>query len=139
MRILPMAIAVAFLAAVPALAHSFRLGEIEIGHPWAPPSNGRDGAVYLALSNRGNAADRLVGASSPRAQKVELRGGDDTLLQEIALEPKRPVALRAGRPHLVLLGVTQALVAGDAFPLTLRFAGAGSVEVTVMVEAAPAH
>jgi copper(I)-binding protein len=47
--------------------------------------------------------------------------------------------LRAGRPHLALRGITQPLVAGDAFPLTLRFAGAGSIEVTVMVEAAPAH
>jgi copper(I)-binding protein len=139
MRILPIAIAVAFLAAVPALAHSFRLGEIEIGHPWAPPSNVRDGAVYLALSNRGSAADRLVAASSPRAQSVELRGGDDSLLPEITLEPKRPVALRAGRPHLALHGITQPLAVGDAFPLTLRFAGAGSIEVTVMVEAAPAH
>jgi copper(I)-binding protein len=141
MRTLPIAIAVAiaFFAALPALAHSFRLGEIEIGHPWAPPSAAGDGVVYLALSNRGSAADRLVAASSPRAQKVELRESDDSLLQEITLEPKRPVALRAGRPHLALRGITQPLVAGDAFPLTLRFAGAGSIEVTVMVEAAPAH
>lgn len=139
MLTLPIAIAVAFLAAVPALAHSFRLGELEIGHPWAPPSGAGDAPVYLALSNRGSAADRLVAASSPRAQKVELRESDDSLLQEITLEPKRPVALRAGRPHLALRGITQPLVAGDAFPLTLRFAGAGSIEVTVMVEAAPAH
>src|SRR6267378_827374 len=139
MLTLPIAIAVAFLAAVPALAHSFRLGEIEIGHPWAPPSGAGDAPVYLALSNRGSAADRLVAASSPRAQKVELRESDDSLLQEITLEPKRPVALRAGRPHLALRGITQPLAAGDAFPLTLRFAGAGSIEVTVMVEAAPAH
>jgi copper(I)-binding protein len=139
MRIIPIAVTIALLAAVPALAHSFRLGAIEIGHPWAPPSGAGDGAVYLALSNRGSAADRLVAASSPRAQSVELRGGDDSLLPEITLEPKRPLALRAGRPHLALRAVTQPLAAGDTFPLTLRFAGAGSVEVTVMVEAAPTH
>ena len=87
------------------------------------------------------AAARRTGWSPlrARAQKVELRESDDSLLQEITLEPKRPVALRAGRPHLALRGITQPLVAGDAFPLTLRFAGAGSIEVTVMVEAAPAH
>lgn len=139
MRVTRLAAALLVVAALPAFAHSFRLGEIEIGHPWTPPSNGRDGAVYLALSNRGSAADRLVAASSPRARNVELRGGDESLLQEITLEPKRPVALRAGRPHLALLDVTQPLMAGEAFPLTLRFAGAGSIEVTVMVEAAPAH
>jgi copper(I)-binding protein len=139
MRIIPIAVTIALLAAMPALAHSFSLGAIEIGHPWAPPSNAGDAPVYLALSNRGSTADRLVAAFSPRAQSVELRGGDDLLLPEITLEPKRPVALRAGRPHLMLLGVTGPLVAGDAFPLTLRFAGAGSIEVTVMIEAAPAH
>jgi copper(I)-binding protein len=139
MRTLPIAIAVALLATLPALAHSFRLGEIEIGHPWAPPSDAGDAPVYLALSNRGNAPDRLIAASTPRARDVELRGGDDAPLQEITLEPKRPVALRAGRPHLALHGVTQPLASGEEFPLTLRFAGAGSVEVTVMVEAAPAH
>jgi periplasmic copper chaperone A len=126
-------------AALPAFAHSFNLGAIEIGHPWAPPSDAGDAPIYLALSNRGSAPDRLVAASSPRAQSVELRGGDDSLLQEITLEPKRPVALRVGRPHLALHGIAHPLAAGDTFPLTLRFAGAGSVEVTVMVEAAPAH
>ncbi len=136
----PRSIAVlVLLAALPALAHSFRLGEIEIGHPWAPPSTASEAAVYLALSNRGNASDWLIAASSPRAQTVELRGGDDSLLREITLEPKRPVALRAGRPHLALHGVTQPFATGDTFPLTLTFAGAGSIEVTVMVEAAPAH
>ncbi len=127
------------LAILPALAHSFRLGEIEIGHPWAPPSTTTEAAVYLALSNRGNTADRLLAASSPRAQAIELRDADETVLKAIALEPKRPLALRAGRPHLALLGLTQPLVQGDEFPLTLRFAGAGSVEVSVVVEAAPGH
>jgi copper(I)-binding protein len=32
---------------------------------------------------------------------------------------------------------TRKLAAGDKFPLTLRFANAGSVEVTVMVASAP--
>jgi len=139
MRTLSITIGLAVLAALPAIAHSFRLGEIEIGHPWAPPSETGDAPVYLALSNRGNTPDRLVAASSPRAREVELRSGEDAPMREIMLEPKRPIALRAGRPHLALHGITQPLAAGDAFPLTLRFAGAGSVEVTVMVEAAPAH
>ncbi len=136
----PRSIAVlVLLTALPALAHSFRLGEIEIGHPWAPPSDAGVAPVYLALSNRGAATDRLLSASSPRARSVDLRGGDETVLSEIALAPKRPVALRAGRPHLTLHGITQPLAAGDTFPLTLSFAGAGSIEVTVMVEAALAH
>jgi copper(I)-binding protein len=126
-------------AALPAFAHSFQLGAIEIGHPWAPPSSASEGAVYLALGNRGATEDRLVSASSPRARALELRGGDEAALPAIVLAPKRPIALRAGRPHLVLVGLTRPLVAGEDFPLTLNFAGAGSITVTVTVEAAPAH
>jgi len=125
------------LSVAAALAHSFGLGAIEIGHPWAPPSGTGEAVVYLALSNQGSAPDRLIAASSPRARVVDLRGGDNSVLQDIVLKPRRPIALRAGRPHLALHDLTRPLAAGDEFPLTLIFAGAGSVEVTVTVEATP--
>lgn len=137
MRALRLVTVLAFLAAVPALAHSFQLGAIEIGHPWAPPGGSGEAMVYLALSNRGAAADRLVSASSPLARDVDLRGGDGAPLREIVLAPKHPLALRAGRPHIVLHDLAHPLAAGEEFPLTLTFAAAGSVEVTVMVETAP--
>jgi len=137
MKIVRLAGLLLALSAAAALAHSFRLGAIEIGHPWAPPSGSGEASVYLALSNRGSAPDRLVAASSPRAQAVELRNGDDSLLKDIVLAPKRPVALRAGKPHLALRGVSRPLGAGEEFPLTLSFAAAGSVEVAVTVETTP--
>jgi periplasmic copper chaperone A len=137
MKIARLACLLLALSAAAALAHSFRLGAIEIGHPWAPPSASGDAVVYLALGNQGTAPDRLVAASSPRAQTVEMRGGDDRLLKEIVLAPKRPIALRAGRPHLALHGVSRPLAAGEEFPLRLTFAGAGSIEVTVTVETTP--
>jgi len=130
---------VVLLATLPALAHSFRLGEIEIGHPSAPPSTATEAAVYLALSNRGDTADQLIAASSPRSKAIELRGSDEAAVTAIALEPKRPFALRPGKPHLALLGLSKPLALGEEFPLILRFAGAGTIEVTVTVEAAPGH
>jgi copper(I)-binding protein len=139
MTILRLAALLVALSAAAALAHSFRLGALEIGHPWAPPSKGADAVVYLALGNQGSTPDRLIGAASPRAQAVELRGGDDALLTEILVEPKRPIALREGKPHLVLRSVAPPLAAGEEFALTLTFAAAGSIAVTVMVEAAPGH
>ncbi|HEX3499834.1 MAG TPA: copper chaperone PCu(A)C [Stellaceae bacterium] len=139
MKIVRLTALLVALSAAAALAHSFRLGALEIGHPWAPPSNGPDAIVYLALGNQGSAPDRLIGAASPRAQAVELRDGNDAPLTEIVVEPKRPIALRAGKPHLALRGVAPPLVAGERFPLTLNFAAAGSLAVTVMVEATPGH
>ena len=137
MKVIRVAFLLLVLSVASAVAHSFRLGAIEIGHPWAPPSDSHEAAVYLALSNLGAAPDRLIAASSPRANAVELRGGDDTVLKEIVVAPGRPIALRAGRPHLALHGLTRPLAAGEEFPLTLSFAGAGSIEVTVTVETTP--
>src|SRR5258707_11636275 len=97
---LRLAVAFLLLATLPVLAHSYKIGAIEIGHPWAPPGHGADRPVYLALSNRGDAADRLLTAASPIARSVELRSDADAVLSEIALLPKRPMALRPGRPHL---------------------------------------
>jgi copper(I)-binding protein len=139
MTIIRLACLYVVLTVTAAFAHSFQLGAIEIGHPWAPPSAAGVAPIYLALSNRGDAKDQLVSASSPRARAVELRGGDEAVLPSIALAPKRPLALRAGRPHLALVGLAQPLAAGEGFPVTLNFAGAGSITVTVMVEAAPDH
>jgi copper(I)-binding protein len=122
-----------------AAAHSYRLDDIEIGHPWAKPSVTQGAAVFLALSNVGQRSDRLVGGSTPVAEEVILRAQDGSPLEWIDLFPKRPVALRPGRRYIGLRGLKQHLAIDDAFPLTLRFAQAGSVAVTVTVEEGPSE
>jgi copper(I)-binding protein len=122
-----------------ARAHSFRLGSIEIGHPWAKPAVSDGAAVFLALSNVGTAADRLVGGSTPIADEVILRAQDGSPLDYIDLFPKRPIALRPGRRYIGLRGLKPPLAIDDTFPLTLRFAVAGSIGVTVMVEEGPSE
>ncbi|MFD1381356.1 copper chaperone PCu(A)C [Fodinicurvata halophila] len=49
------------------LAHSYKLGDLSIGHIWAPPPvEGADGLpVYGPFLNNGNESITLVGASSP--------------------------------------------------------------------------
>lgn len=125
------------LLARPALAHSFKLGPIEIGHPWARPSATGAAAVFLALSNTGRGSDRLVGAATPIAREVLLRAEDGSPLEAIELPPHRPLALRPGRKYIALLGLEKPLALDDTFPLTLRFAAAGAITVTVMVEDGP--
>jgi len=118
-------------------AHSFTQGAIEIGHPWARPTAARDGAVYLVLATRGSSADRLIGAATPLAERVEIRDEVGNPVDGFDILPKRPFALRPGRRYLALIGLKQALTLGDSFPLTLRFRDAGDAAVTVMVETAP--
>ncbi len=102
------------------------------------------GAGYLTLTNPG-AADRLLSASAPVSQTVELHtmSMDGTVMRmrqvdAIELPAGRTVELKPGGLHLMLMGLKAPLAAGSQFPLTLRFEKAGEVTVQVKVEAAGA-
>jgi copper(I)-binding protein len=116
---------------------------IEISHPWAraTPASAHNGAVYLKIVNHGKDDDSLAGASTPVAAKAELH----TTLNDNGVMKMRPldaVPVKAGgsaefKPggmHIMLVGLAHPLKAGESFPLTLTFAKAGAMTVTVMVE-----
>ncbi len=127
----------ALLAARAASAHSYQLGHVEIGHPWARPSVTDRAAVFLALSNIGRSTDRLAGGATPVAREVLLRAEDGAPLEYLELLPHHPLALRPGRKYIALIGLKGPLALDEGFALTLRFDRAGEVTVTVMVEAGP--
>ena len=123
---------------VGARAHSYVLGPVEIGHPWARPTDAKVGAAYCVLAVKGDAAeDYLTGAETPIAERVELRNAAGEIAPAIEIASQHPVALRPGKPYLALVGLKQPLKLGDAFLLTLRFDIAGEIAVTVMVENTP--
>ncbi len=130
------------LAALSAVAHSFKLGEIDIGHPYARPTREGQmvGAGYLKLANKGP-VDRLVAASSPAAGTVEIHSmsmeGDVMKMRQvdaIELATGQTVELKPGGYHLMLMGLKAPLKVGDKFPLTLKFEKSGEVVVRVNVE-----
>jgi len=130
------------LAALSAVAHSFKLGEIDIGHPYARPTREGQmvGAGYLKLANKGP-VDRLVSATSPAAGSVEIHSmsmeGDVMKMRQIdAIEiaTGQTVELKPGGYHLMLMGLKAPLKVGEKFPLTLKFEKSGEVVVTVNVE-----
>ncbi|MCC9597011.1 MULTISPECIES: copper chaperone PCu(A)C [unclassified Rubrivivax] len=141
---------VLMLAATPcaggAQAHGARAGDLAIDHPYATPTPAglATGAVYFrTIENRGRTADRLLGASTPRAERVEIHrstmDGDVMRMRAVpALElpAGAGVRLRHGEAgaHLMLFGLSAPLRDGERFPLTLRFEHAGSVEVNVWVQ-----
>ncbi|MDO9313635.1 MAG: copper chaperone PCu(A)C [Burkholderiaceae bacterium] len=129
-------------AALGTSAHSFKVGAIDIGHPYARPTHpGQQvGAGYLKLTNQG-AADRLMSATSPAATSVEMHTmtmeGDVMKMRQvdaIDLPDRQTVELKPGGYHLMLMGLKAPLKAGDKLPLTLKFEKAGEVVVTVNVE-----
>jgi len=136
------ALAVAGMATL-ALAHEYKVAEIEIGHPWARPTApaATVGAAYLSLKNTGKTDDRLVAAASPAAEKVELHSMTMTdgvmkmrQLPSIELHAGKSVALAPGGLHLMLIGLKEPLKAGMRIPATLTFERAGDVTVELAVE-----
>ncbi|HKF72625.1 MAG TPA: copper chaperone PCu(A)C [Stellaceae bacterium] len=125
------------LAATGARAHSYVLGSVEIGHPWARPTSAQLGTVYCVLAVKGDDADTLSAAETPIATRVELRNAAGEAVYGIEIASPHPVVLRPGKPYLALVGLKQPLMLGDGFPLTLRFDIAGEITVTVMVENVP--
>jgi periplasmic copper chaperone A len=120
-------------------------GLVEVKNAWAraTPGKAETGAAYLTLESP--TADRLTGVSTPVAKKAELHtmtmdGGIMKMrpLAGIDLPAGQPVTLQPGAMHIMLLGLTQPLVTGQSFPLTLSFEKAGTREVTVSVEKAGA-
>jgi copper(I)-binding protein len=130
-------------ASLPALAHGFQKGEMNVRHPWtrATLPGASVAAGYLEIRNSGREPDRLLGASTPLAERVELhvvaREGNIVRMQEVErleVPARERLVLRPRASHLMLVNIRRAFVAGERIPLTLRFERAGEVEVQLEVQ-----
>ncbi|EGJ11428.1 copper chaperone PCu(A)C [Rubrivivax benzoatilyticus] len=129
-----------------ARAHGTRAGDLVVDHPYATPTPAglTTGAVYFrVIENRGHATDRLLGATTPRAARVEIHRStmDGNVMRMRAIEALdlpagASVRLRHGEAgaHLMLFGLSGPLRDGERFPLTLRFEHAGNMEANVWVQ-----
>lgn len=121
-------------------------GGPRVAEAWAraTPPGAATGAVYFVLTG-GDAGDRLLGASSPVAERAELHMttmSDGMMrmraLENLRLAPGETVRFEPGGRHVMLIGLKQPLHEGDAVPLTLTFERAGTIEVQVEVRSAAA-
>jgi copper(I)-binding protein len=140
------ALAVLFIAvAVPGAAPAEEKGSpVVIVDSHTRARGGMSSVVYLTIENRGAADDRLIGASSAVASKVEIRNyvreGDSMRLErpaEVAVPAGGSVKFKRGGLHFKLSGLAKPLEAGKSFPMSLEFAKAGTVETQVAVQADP--
>jgi periplasmic copper chaperone A len=133
------------LAAGPALAQDYKLGAIEIEHPWAraTPKGATVGAGYMTISNKGAEADRLVGGSVAFARRFEIHSmiteQGVMKMREVkdGLEIKagETVQLKPGGYHVMFVDLKEPLAQGDHVKVTLTFAKAGTIDVEYPVEA----
>lgn len=114
-------------------AETFGASGITVEHPWAKPSVTEAAAIFMVLKNDGPRDDRLVGGATPIAEHVFLREIDGSPLEFYDLEPGRSVVLKPGRRYIALRGLKRILAVDDTFPLTLEFAEAPPLEISVVV------
>jgi periplasmic copper chaperone A len=129
-------------AAVPSAVH----GALEMHKPWARSSSRAlpnvFAGAFLSIVNNGPADDRLIAASSPLAERIELCGikvvGADIdmrpLANGVAIPAGNTTTLKPRGYHLLLLGVKTPLAKGSTLPVTLTFEKAGAVAVEFAVE-----
>ncbi len=133
-----------FLGAVAtlALAGSVLAGDIKINEAYARSSGAKakSGAIFMEIMNTGDKADQLIGASTPAAKKAELHTHIEDAngimkMREVeggfAIPAGGMHMLARGGDHVMLMGLTGAMLQGGTVELTLQFEQAG--EVTVMV------
>lgn len=146
-RILIPAVAVLGLAACQPAASQADLAKVEVANALCRPTpNGRDvTGCYLTLTASTN--DRLVSVATPAAataqvHEMKTEGGVmmmAELKEGLPLPAGEAVTLKPGGNHLMLMGVTAPLKAGDTVSLTLTFEHAQPLGVQAVVgQPAPA-
>ena len=116
--------------------------QVLIEKPWARATvpAARVGGAYLTVRNQSAVADRLTGAASPVAARVEfhvhIADGEIMRMRQVqALEvpPNGSLELKPGAAHLMFVDIRQPFKEGDVVPVTLTFEKAGEVSVQARV------
>jgi copper(I)-binding protein len=128
--------------------------QVEIENPWsrATAPGAKVAAGYVVLHNRSSSPERLLGATTPAARKVEThvtqRDGDIMRMREVKgyeIPAGGTLELKPGGAHLMFVDVRKPFSEGESIPVTLRFERSGEKKVDFRVgrgaapAPAPAH
>ena len=128
-----------------AVAHDYAKYDIVIDHPWARPTFSAvvPAAVYFDIVNKGETPDRLISASTERAQAVELHVTETDengiakmrmLKDGIGAPGDETTSMETGAYHVMLIGLDKKLEVGEEFVMALEFEKAGKFDVVIKVE-----
>lgn len=126
-------------------AHDYKVGALEIAHPWSQelPPNAPTVAAYFVINNEGKTADRLLSVDTPIAGEAQLHEhvmqGDMMKMQHVPsveVPAGGEVTFAPMAYHVMLLGLKDRslLTDGKRFPMTLHFEKSGDVTVEVAVQ-----
>lgn len=138
----------ALFLATSAAAHELKVGTLDIIHPSIPQpaANAMAAGGYVAISNDGPAADRLIGARASFAEETSIHESKTDAAGVTSMSPVDAIEIPAGETavlerggyHIMFMGLSQPLKEGDMVPVTLIFEKAGEVTVDFMVDPANA-
>ena len=131
-----------YLLLAAALIASPAVAQIKIENAWARATapGATIAAGYMTIRNAATTADRLVAASSPAAEKVEmhvtLKEGDVFRMREVKgydISAGGSFELKPGGAHLMFVNIKAPFKEGAMVPLTLRFERSGEVKTELHV------
>src|ERR1700755_56553 len=135
---------IAGVLATAARAEDVKAGGRVISQAWtrAPPGGAKIGGGFVTIENKGTAPDKLIGASSDGAGKIEVHemSMDNGVMKMrpveggLTIDPGKSVKLAPGGYHLMMMDLKSPLKQGDKLPATLQFEKAGKVAVTLDVQ-----
>jgi copper(I)-binding protein len=131
--------------ALPAAAHDYKLGTLEIGNPWtrATPPSAQSGGGFLTITNKGTTPDRLTAVRSAASTTVEIHemkmDGNVMRMRElekgVEIAPGATVELKPGGYHIMFMNLKAPFTKDGKIPATLVFEKAGSIDVELDVAA----
>lgn len=126
------------------LASHFALADVNVESAYvrAVPPGQMNSAAFMQLKNEGPEDISLVAAKSQAAKNVELHTHtqDNGVMRmrqvsEISLPAGEAITLQPGGMHIMLIGLTQNLAAGENISLSLEFSDGSQQALEVPVEA----
>ncbi len=140
-----LAIGLLFVGVDAARAHEFKIGAIEVEHPWsrATPPGAKVGGGYLVIANDGDSDDTLVSATFESAGRTEIHqmSVDNGVMKMrpveggVAVPAHGKAELAPNGFHLMFMDLKQPLKQGESVKGTLTFAKAGTVDVVFEIDA----
>ena len=143
-RTLATALFAVTLLSTSAFAHSITIGSLSLTDLWtrATPPGAPTAAGYLAITNNGKEADKLIAVSSPLAKS----GGLHMMAVKDGVASMHPaeggieipaggtVTLAPGGYHIMFVTLKEPLKEGAKLPVTLTFEKAGTIETFLHIK-----
>jgi len=143
------AFGLACLSSSIAFADDIKVGSLTISAPYvrAMVPGAPVGGGYMTITNNGDADDRLVAVSSPRAGAVQIHemkmNKDVMVMRELAaglpIPAGKTVELKPSGYHMMFMKVAEPFAEGETVRTRLTFEKAGSVEIDFPVASIAAN